>query len=81
MIEILLEGIIIVLTISGIILGSTVIVGLVCAIAQTATQIQEQTISLVGKWVITIIVFLILGDWMNEMLIELFTKSLEFKVQ
>ena len=81
MIEILLEGITVTLVISGIVLGSTLVVGLLCSIAQTATQVQEQTITLVCKWITTVIIFLILGSWMGETLIELFQKSLEIKMR
>jgi flagellar biosynthesis protein FliQ len=57
-------------------LGTALVVGIISSILQTATQIQEQTISLIAKWVAIIVVFFFFGGWIGEQLIDFFVLSL-----
>ena len=48
------------------ILGISLIIGLVIAVFQAATQIHEQTLTFVPKLLITAILLIALGPWMIE---------------
>lgn len=46
----------------------SVVVGLIVAIFQAATQVHEQTLTFVPKLIATGIALLVLGSWMSETL-------------
>lgn len=46
------------------------VVGLLIAIFQATTQIQEQTLSFVPKLFLILVVMLVLGPWLLNMLVE-----------
>lgn len=48
----------------------SIIVGLVVAIFQAATQIHEQTLTFVPKLIVIAIVLLVLGSWMFKVMDE-----------
>lgn len=54
------------------ILLSSLAVGLVVAMFQAATQINEQTLTFIPKLVTVIIVLMIAGPWMLQVLIDYF---------
>lgn len=56
------------------ILLSALAVGLVVAMFQAATQINEQTLSFVPKLLITVVVLAIAGPWMLRLIIN-FTRQ------
>ena len=56
-------------------LGATLGVGLVLSIVQSATQIQEQTLTFVPKLVVTAVVLVLTGGWCLKTL-EGFTREL-----
>lgn len=45
-------------------------VGLIISIFQALTQIQEQTLTFVPKVIAIVLVFLLLGSWMTNNLVE-----------
>jgi len=49
--------------VSGPVLAATLTVGLVLSIVQSATQIQEQTLTFVPKLVVTAVVLVLTGGW------------------
>ena len=49
--------------VSGPILVATLLVGLVVSIVQSATQIQEQTLSFVPKLLVAALVLVVTGAW------------------
>ena len=57
-------GIMQVLMLAAPLLGSSLIVGLVVAIFQATTSIQEQTLTFVPKMVTILLVLALLGGWM-----------------
>lgn len=57
------------------ILGVAIVVGLVVAIFQAASQIHEQTLSFVPKLVAIALVLVLLGPWMMETLMD-FTRNM-----
>ena len=50
------------------ILGISLLIGLVIAVFQAATQIHEQTLTFVPKLLITAILLIALGPWMIEVM-------------
>ncbi len=72
------EGIFQVLTISAPLLLSALIVGLIVAILQATTSIQEQTLTFVPKLIAILLVLGLMGGWMfsslREYTVELFTQ-------
>lgn len=55
--------------VAGPILISSLLVGLVIAIFQSATQIQEMTLTFIPKIVAAAVIILILGSWMGSQII------------
>lgn len=58
------------LTVAAPVLIIAMIVGLIISIFQAVTQIQEQTLTFVPKMLAIIVVFIILGPWMLQTLIQ-----------
>lgn len=56
---------------------AALVVGLVIAVAQTATQVQEQTLTYVPKLVAVGFVLLVAGGWMLSELVRLTTALFE----
>jgi len=54
-------------------------VGLLVAIFQAATQINEQTLSFVPKLLITVVVLLLAGPWMLRLIIN-FTRNVYLQI-
>ena len=55
------------------ILVSSVLIGLVIAVLQAATQIHEQTLSFVPKLLIIAVVLILLGPWRMEVMSDFVT--------
>ncbi|MCL2270276.1 MAG: flagellar biosynthesis protein FliQ [Treponema sp.] len=72
------QGVLEVLIIAAPLLLSALVVGLVIAILQATTSIQEQTLTFVPKIIAILLVLAFLGGWMfsslREYTIELFRK-------
>ncbi len=56
--------------ISAPMLAVSMLVGLVISILQTATSIQEQTLSFVPKIIVTLLSIIVFGTWMLKTLME-----------
>ena len=61
--SIIRDGVFLVLKICAPILGSALIIGLIIAIFQAVTSIQEQTITFVFKMVVILVVLVFLASW------------------
>ncbi|HET6784654.1 MAG TPA: flagellar biosynthesis protein FliQ [Erysipelotrichaceae bacterium] len=64
------EGLWLIAKIAGPILLASVVIGLIVAIFQAATQIHEQTLTFVPKLIVIAFIFLISGSWMLRTMIE-----------
>ena len=62
------QAIILAFKLAGPLLAVSIIIGLVIAIFQAATQIHEQTLTFVPKIVAIALLMLLLGPWMITML-------------
>lgn len=74
--EIMKEAMLVAFELAGPLLIVSIVVGLLVAIFQAATQIHEQTLTFVPKLLVIALVLLALGSWMskvmNEFVVELF---------
>lgn len=64
------EGLLIMLEVSGPVMLTAVVVGLVISIGQAVTQIQDQTISFVPKIVMMVLAILYTLPWVTSLLVE-----------
>ena len=74
--EVMKEAMMVAFEIAGPLLIVSIVVGLIVAIFQAATQIHEQTLTFVPKLLVIALVLLALGFWMfkvmDEFVVELF---------
>lgn len=68
--DLLRDGVGVVLKIAGPMLILSMVVGVLVAIFQAVTQIHEQTLGFIFKVAVIVIVLLIGGGWMLELLKE-----------
>ena len=64
------ESLLIMLEVSGPVMLTAVVVGLVISIGQAVTQIQDQTISFVPKIVMMVLAILYTLPWVTSLLVE-----------
>lgn len=69
------EAIVTAVMVAAPVLVISLIVGLLISIFQAVTQIQEQTLTFVPKLIVVILLFLILGPWMMQELVQ-FTQNM-----
>ena len=81
-ISILRKGVLEILVLASPVLGAALIVGLIVAIFQAVTSIQEQTLTFVPKIFAILIVLALLGGWMFTSMqgytVELFSMISKF---
>ncbi len=66
------ESILLMLKISAPLLLVSILIGLVVAVFQAATQIHEQTLTFVPKIIAIVLLLLLLGSWMLTQMDDLF---------
>lgn len=64
------ETIKVILVLSAPILISGLLIGLIIAIFQATTQIQEPTLAFVPKIIVVFLVIMVLGNWIVKSLVE-----------
>lgn len=69
------EAVYTILLLSGPLLGTSLLVGLLISIFQATTQIQEQSLTFVPKIILVFVSMLLFGPWMLNLLVA-FTKNL-----
>lgn len=67
---------IILIMVSAIIIPG-LIVGLIVAVFQAATSINEQTLSFLPRLIATLVALMVFGHWMTRMLMEYFFRLVE----
>jgi flagellar biosynthetic protein FliQ len=60
---------------------AALVVGLVVSVCQTATQIQEQTLSFLPKLLAVMAALVVAGPWMLGQLVRLATRMIELLVE
>ncbi len=65
------------LLLSGPLLLSTLIIGLVISIFQAATQINEATLSFIPKLVAAFLILLLAGPWMLQLMVDYIRRLFE----
>ena len=71
--DVMREGIITMLKMAAPMLGVALVVGLTISIFQTATSIQEQTLTFVPKIVAVFCALIIFGSWMLTTILQFMT--------
>ncbi|WP_409421728.1 flagellar biosynthetic protein FliQ [Pseudaeromonas sp. ZJS20] len=66
------QGVTLVITLVMILIVPSLLVGLLVSIVQTATQIQEQTLSFLPRLIVTLLVLVFTGPWILRQIISLF---------
>jgi len=66
------DGVITVIAMVSVLVVPSLIVGLLVSILQTATSIQEQTLSFLPRLVATLLTLVFTGSWMLERITTLF---------
>lgn len=57
-----------------VIIGPSLLVGLLVATFQAATQINEQTLSFLPRLVVTLVTIVVTGPWLLRQLLDLFER-------
>ena len=71
------QAIEITMLLSGPLLLSTLVIGLVISIFQAATQINEATLSFIPKLVGTFLILLLAGPWMLQLMVDYIRRLFE----
>lgn len=72
------EAVMLILKLSAPLLIVSMVIGLVIAIFQAATQIHEQTITFVPKVIVIAVMLIALGSWMLTSLNDFFANVLQY---
>lgn len=72
--EVMKEAMMVAFEIAGPLLIVSIVVGLIVAIFQAATQIHEQTLTFVPKILVLAVMLLVLGSWMMTTFSEFFNQ-------
>ena len=70
MIDLFREALLLTLILAAPILGAGFLIALVVGVFQAATQVQEQTLSLIPKIVVMLLATLLAGPWILNRLVE-----------
>ncbi len=57
-----------------VIVGPSLIVGLIVSVFQAATQINEQTLSFLPRLIVTLLTIMVAGAWLLTKLMDLFVR-------
>ncbi|GIU14814.1 MULTISPECIES: flagellar biosynthesis protein FliQ [unclassified Shewanella] len=68
------DAVYLVIAMVGVLVLPSLIVGLVVAVFQAATQVNEQTLSFLPRLVITLLMVLFAGEWMLMQMSDLFQR-------
>ncbi len=78
-IELLREGLFLIVLLVGLIVGPGLVVGLIVAVFQAATQINEQTLSFLPRLLVTLLTLMAAGPWIIARLMD-FTAKLYLNI-
>lgn len=70
-VELVSEGLHMVMLLSLLLVGPGLVIGLVVALFQAATQVNEQTLSFLPRLLVTLLAIVLLGGWMTTLLMDL----------
>ena len=79
--DVMRQMLLVCLQIAGPVLIVSIVVGLIVAIFQAATQIHEQTLTFVPKLLVIALTLLVLGDWISANLTDFVTHIFELMAQ
>ena len=68
------DAIFLVVTMVGVLVVPSLLVGLMIAVFQAATQVNEQTLSFLPRLVLTLLMVLFSGPWLLQQISDLFNR-------
>ncbi len=69
-VELFREALFLVLVLTSAVILPSLGIGLIVAIFQAATSINEQTLSFLPRLIVTLLALMFMGHWMTEMLMD-----------
>jgi len=79
--ELLREALLLITMIVAVIIGPSLVVGLIVSTFQAATQINEQTLSFLPRLLITLLTLVVMADWIVTRLINYTQKMIAAMTQ
>ncbi|MDL2294134.1 flagellar biosynthesis protein FliQ [Ruminococcaceae bacterium OttesenSCG-928-D13] len=79
--DVMRQMLLVCLQVAGPVLIVSIVVGLIVAIFQAATQIHEQTLTFVPKLLVISLTLLVLGDWISTNIQDFVTHIFELMAQ
>ena len=76
-VDILRDALLLVIVLVSAVILPGLFVGLIVAVFQAATSINEQTLSFLPRLIITLLALMLFGHWMTQMLMEYFYGLIE----
>ncbi|MDP5254789.1 MULTISPECIES: flagellar biosynthesis protein FliQ [unclassified Vibrio] len=76
-VELFRDALWMVLLLVCVIIIPSLLVGLIVAVFQAATSINEQTLSFLPRLVVTLLALIFFGHWMTQMMMEYFYSLIE----
>ena len=76
-VDILREALWLIIVLVSIMVVPSLIVGLIVAIIQAATSINEQTLSFLPRLIVTLLALMVAGHWITAMLMDHFYNLVE----
>ncbi|MBU2969032.1 flagellar biosynthesis protein FliQ [Pseudoalteromonas sp. C2R02] len=71
-VEIMSNALFLVIKLVSVIIVPSLLIGLVVAVFQAATSINEQTLSFLPRLIVTLVVLIVGGHWLTQELIDFF---------
>ena len=71
------EALWLIVLIVGLAVVPSLVVGLIVAMFQAATQINEQTLSFLPRLIVTLLALMLFAHWMTQMMMEFFFSMVE----
>ncbi|WP_042142949.1 MULTISPECIES: flagellar biosynthesis protein FliQ [unclassified Pseudoalteromonas] len=71
-VEIMSDALFLVIKLVSVIIVPSLLIGLVVAVFQAATSINEQTLSFLPRLIVTLVVLIVGGHWLTQELIDFF---------
>ena len=76
-VDILRDALFLVILLVSAVIVPSLIVGLIVAIFQAATSINEQTLSFLPRLIVTLLALMLFAHWMTQMMMEFFFDIIE----
>ncbi|KFZ38178.1 flagellar biosynthesis protein FliQ [Shewanella mangrovi] len=73
-VQLISDAVLTIIKILLVMIAPSLVVGLIVAIIQTATSVQEQTLTFLPRMLMTLLMLIFAGHWIIETLVDWFTR-------